>query len=255
VVSQPWVTIIGRGHSGTRAIAHTLSASGVFMGEPLNASGDLIPPQDMYDACRVIAGHVAWRGGLEWDFSRLHTMQVPPEFARLVRSYLTSVLDHPSHRKGWKIPETTLAYPWITRMFPELKYIFWVRNPRDCILGGHLTDDLRDFGVAYPPTGDERLRRAISWQYQYDLVRATPRPANWIEVRFEDFVLRQDETLARLAEFLGIKLAKIPVRPEAVGRWKSDGGVNYYDFFAPAMRQFGYEVPPGRDERQEAIRC
>jgi hypothetical protein len=47
------VTIIGRGHSGTRAISHTLSASGVYMGEPLNNSGDLIPPQDMYDACRI----------------------------------------------------------------------------------------------------------------------------------------------------------------------------------------------------------
>ena len=41
-------TIIGRGHSGTRAMSHTLSASGVWMGEPLNGSGDLLPPQAMY---------------------------------------------------------------------------------------------------------------------------------------------------------------------------------------------------------------
>ena len=47
-------TVIGRGHSGTRAMSHTLSQSGVFMGETLNKSGDLIPPQDMYEACRVI---------------------------------------------------------------------------------------------------------------------------------------------------------------------------------------------------------
>ena len=40
------VTIIGRGHSGTRAISHTLYASGVFMGANLNRSGDLVPPQD-----------------------------------------------------------------------------------------------------------------------------------------------------------------------------------------------------------------
>ena len=30
------ITIIGRGHSGTRSISHPLSASGVYMGEPLN---------------------------------------------------------------------------------------------------------------------------------------------------------------------------------------------------------------------------
>ena len=34
------ITIIGRGHSGTRAITHTLYASGVFMGSTLNRSGD-----------------------------------------------------------------------------------------------------------------------------------------------------------------------------------------------------------------------
>ncbi len=128
-------------------------------------------------------------------------------------------------------------------MFPEIKYIFWIRNPRDCILGRHLTDDLNDFGIPYPATEDVRLRRAISWKYQYDLVQATPKPKNWIEVRFEDFVLNQDETLARLEDFLGIPLAKIPVQPEAVGRWKLDAEVNYYDFFEPAMREYGYELP------------
>jgi len=199
----------------------------------------------MYEACRVMARHVVWKGGLEWDFSRLHTMDIPDEFAGLIGRYLRSVTDSPSRRKGWKIPETTLCYPWIVRMFPRIKYIFWIRDPRDCILGGHVTDDLRRFGVAYPATDDQRLRRAISWKYQYDLVKATPKPAHWIEVRFEDFVLHQDRTLRRLEEFLGFKLAKIPVKPEAVGRWKTDEGVHGYDFFAPAMQQYDYQPAAG----------
>jgi len=237
------ITIIGRGHSGTRAISHTLSVSGVFMGEPLNVSGDLLPPQAMYDACRVLAKHVQWRGGMEWDWSALHEMPIPDEFVQLINTYLTTVNASTSEHKGWKIPETTLVFPWILRMFPDIKYIFWVRNPRDCILGSHLTDSLTDFGVPYPETEDVRLRRAISWKYQIDLVKATPRPAQWIEVRFEDFVLKQEETLDRLEEFLGIPLARIPVQPEAVGRYKTDEGVNYYDFFEPAMREYGYEIP------------
>ena len=242
-MSVPWVTVIGRGHSGTRAMSQTLSDSGVFMGAPLNPSWDLIPPGDMYDACRVIARHVGWSGGLQWDFSRLHAMEIPEEFTRLIRSFLKSVLAGDAPRAGWKIPETTLAYPWIRRMFPDMKYIFWIRNPRDCILNSHVTDDLGVFHVPYERTDDARLRRAISWKYQYDLVKATPRPANWIEVRFEDFVLDQDRTLARLEQFLGIKLVKIPVKPEAVGRYKTDTGVNCSDFLAPAMREYGYELP------------
>jgi hypothetical protein len=240
---RPLVTIIGRGHSGTRAISHTLSASGVFMGEPLNNSGDLLPPEAMYEACRVLARKVRWTGDLTWNFSRLMTGPIPKKFTALIADYLKTVLESDAPLRGWKIPETTLAYPWIVRMFPDIKYIFWVRNPRDCIIGQHVTDDLKDFGIEYPVTDNERLRRAISWKYQYDLVRATVTPRNWIEVRFEDFVLHQDKTLARLQKFLGFKLAKIPVRLESVARWKSDPGVNYFDFFEPAMREQGYEIP------------
>lgn len=237
------ITVIGRGHSGTRAMSHTLSASGVFMGAPQNVSGDLLPPEAMYDACRVFARYVRWRGGLEWSWDEAFQMAPTAEFVGLIETYLTSVRESPAEHKGWKIPETTLVFPWIVRMFPEAKYIFWIRNPRDCILNRHLTDDLRDFGIEYPVTDDVRLRRAISWQYQYDLVKAGPRPAHWLEVRFEDFILRQAETLARLEDFLGFKLVRIPVNPEAVDRWRQDDGVNYFDFFAPAMREYGYALP------------
>jgi hypothetical protein len=240
---KPTVTIIGRGHSGTRAMSHTLTASGVFMGAPLNEAGDLLPPESMYTACRLLARHVEWLGGLEWNWGALHAMEVPAEFIQLIESYLVSVISSPAEHTGWKIPETTLVYPWIVRMFPDTHYIYWIRDPRDCILGQHLTDDLNDFGIAYPATDDLRLRRAISWKYQQDLVRATPRPKHWLEVRFEDFILKQAETLARLEDFLGIKLAKIPVQPETVGRWKQDDQVNYFDFFAPAMAQYQYELP------------
>lgn len=240
------ITVIGRGHSGTRAISQTLSQSGVYMGEPLNKSSDLIPPEDMYDACRLIGRHVEHRGEFEWDFTKLHSMPIDPAFTRLIESYLASVLKSDAALKGWKIPETTLALPWIVRMFPDVKYIFWVRNPRDCILGGHVTDDLTQFAIACPESTDARLRRAISWKYQYDLVKATPKPRHWIEVRFEDFVLRQDQTLAKLSEFLELPLAKIPVLTAAVGRYRTDDGNNYYDFLAPAMEDYGYEIPAER---------
>jgi hypothetical protein len=237
------VTIIGRGHSGTRAISHTLSASGFFMGEPLNESGDLLPPEELYAATKVLARYVRWKGGLEWDWSALHSMPIPTEFTSLIASYLKSVLNSPAENKGWKIPETTLVFPWIVRMFPEIKYIFWIRNPRDCILGSHLTDDLHDWGIDYPATDDIRLKRAYSWKYQQDLVKATPKPAHWMEIRFEDFVLRQDETLARLAEFMGLPMNKIEARPDSVGRWKLDQGIDFYDFFAADMLDYGYELP------------
>lgn len=242
------ITVIGRGHSGTRAMSHTLSASGVDMGNPLNASGDLIPAGDMYEACRVFARYVDWEGDLNWDWQRAINGEIPEEFTRLLNSFLKTVLSSNAPLRGWKIPETTLCFPWISRLFPDAKFIFWIRNPRDCIIGSHVTDDMERFGIPYPTTLDERRRRAISWKYQYDLVKATPRPKNWIEVRLEDFVLKQDETLARLEQFLGFPMAKIPVKPEVIDRWLKDDedtttGPNYFSFFEPAMREYGYDVP------------
>lgn len=213
------------------------------MGEPLNRSGDLLPPHAMYEACRVMARYVKWQGELNWDFSQLHMMDIPTEFTDLLDDYLKSVFDTKNEHRGWKIPETTLMFPWVVRLYPEMKYIYWVRNPRDCILGHHITDDLRTFGIEYPETDDERLRRAISWKYQYDIMQATPRPAHVIEVRFEDFVLKQEETLKHLETFLGFPLSRIIVRPDSIGRHETDEGVNYFDFFEPAMREYGYEIP------------
>jgi hypothetical protein len=223
-------------------MSHTLSASGVYMGAPLNNSGDLIPPEDMYEACRVIAKYVTHSGGLEWDFSKLHTMPIDPAFTKLIEKYLTSVLNNKSENKGWKIPETTLVYPWIVRMFPDIKYIHWVRDPRDCILGGHVTDDLNRFGISYPKTDDIRLKRAISWKYQREIMKATPIPKNVISIKFEDMVFEQENTLKKLEKYLGIPLTAIPMRTDSVGRYKTDTETHMYDFFKEDMDECGYPL-------------
>ena len=70
---------------------------------------------------------------------------------------------------------------------------------------------------------------------------ATPKPRAWIEVRLEDFVLRQEETLRKLEAFLGYPLARIIVRPDTLARWKQDTGMHDFDFLEPAMRACGYE--------------
>ena len=234
------ITVIGRGHSGTRAIAHTLYASGVFMGHTLNRSGDKVPPDALYAACRVMAKYVKWKGGLEWDFDDLHSAKIDPEFEDLIGEYLQDIASDRSEHKGWKLPETTLIYPWIVRMFPDIRYIHWIRDPRDSIIGGHKTDDLADFGVEYERTDDIRRRRAISWKYQYELMKATPKPKKWLLVRFEDFVLKQEEVLRELEAFLGFELGRIVVRPESLGRWKTDQEQHMFDFFRDAMDENGY---------------
>ena len=238
------ITVIGRGHSGTRAISQTLSESGVYMGSALNESGDLLPPEPMYEACRVIARHVRYLGNMQWDFSALHSMPIEAEFEDLVHQYLESVLARDAQEKGWKLPETILAHPWIARMFPDVHYIHWVRDPRDNILGQHITDDLALFGVPCDHTDNEQMQRATSWKYQAAIYRTTPRPKHLLEVRFEDFVLDQRRTLRRIEDFLGISLVAIPVRTESVGRWRQADPQEYtFDFLTEEITRYGYAVP------------
>ena len=138
-------------------------------------------------------------------------------------------------------------------MFPEIKYIHWIRDPRDSIRGSHKTDDLRDFGVVYPETDDIYERRAISWIYQYKLMQATPMPKHVIQVRFEDFILNQEAILKKLEAFLGIPLGRIVVREDAVARWKKDflelepgGSLPHYEFefLQKAIVENGYPLTP-----------
>lgn len=242
-VGQTMVTVIGRGNSGTRIISHTLIRSGVFMGEPIKKdSVDLVPAEDLYEACRIISRHIPWLGGLEWDFGPVQTMPIPREFTQLVDRYLSSVLASPASRVGWKLPETTLCYPWLKRLYPDIRYIFWVRNPRDAIVNPHLTDDLSEFGIQYPETDDPYLQRAISWKYQDDLVAASGRPEHHITVRLEDFITHQDRELARLEEYLGFPLARVPLRTDPIDRHKRTPEVPFPDFLAPAMRHHRYEI-------------
>ena len=74
-------------------IAHTLYASGVFMGDTVNAAGDKVPAENMYEACRLLGKHVKWNGGLDWDFSQVQEGPIPERFKRLVHAYLADLLD------------------------------------------------------------------------------------------------------------------------------------------------------------------
>jgi hypothetical protein len=108
-----------------------------------------------------------------------------------------------------------------------------------------VTDDLSHFCVPYERTEDSLHDRAMSWKYQREIMKATPRPKHLIEVRFEDFVLRQDQTLAQLEDFLGISLAKIEVNRDAVGRWKRTDQSIHFDFLRDDIIELGYDLECG----------
>jgi len=231
------IIVLGRGHSGTRALSYTLLGSGVSLGPHINETGDSCPAVPMYRAVVMAGERVKYVGDYQWDFSDI--MGDPPkEFVDHIDRY-TSDIKKMKSPNGWKLPETILAAPWIIKMFPDAHYIHWVRDPRDSIMGPHGTDRLDQYAVAAPEC-DGIEQRAISWKYQHDLCLAAPAPKNSITIRFEDFINYQDDVLGALQDFLGIPMAKVVVNRESIGRWRKAKYNVHFEFLRPLMKEYNY---------------
>lgn len=234
------VTVIGRGHSGTRILSEIFRKTGIYMGEHINSSGDLIPPDKMYQACRIFGNYVKYVGNFEWDFTYLNKCKIPNEFIVLIEEYLNDILTSNNLNKGWKIPETTLIYPWIIRLYPDVKYVYLIRNPYDNILKRHVTDYLSEFNINAEKSNDEMFNRAMSWLYQKKIVENTPKPQYFYEMRFENLVLNPEKEIEKLSEFLKIILNTFEPNKNAVNRFQKYN-MDSYDFLEDSMEKMGYK--------------
>lgn len=236
------ICICGRGHGGTRIPSKLLHKNGVFMGAKLNQSADLVPPHKMYQAVQHINKFVKYKGNYEWDFSYLINNEPDKKFISLINEYLHDVLEH-SEPKGWKLPETTFAFPWLIKMFPNIKYIFWYRHPYDSIISNHLTDDLNRWNINFPEKDlGLRMKRAISWKYQYDMINCIPPPNKVIHIKYEDFCLNTKKCVNELESFLKMKLKPVKTHTDSVYKWKrSNLNFNRFKFLKLPIKKLGYQ--------------
>jgi len=234
--------ICGRGHGGTRIPSKLLHKNGVFMGTRLNQSADLVPPNKMYEAVQYINKFVKYKGNYTWDFSYLINNKPDTKFTSLVNEYLKDVLTH-REPKGWKLPESTFAFPWLVKMFPDIKYIIWSRHPYDSIFSNHLTDNLERWNINIPDKGfGLKMKRSISWKYQYDMVNCDKQPKKVLHMKYEDFCMHPKENTKILGYFLKLKLKPVKTHTNSVYKWKrSDINFNRFKFLKGPMEELGYD--------------
>ena len=237
------IIVIGRGHSGTRVISQLLYHNGYKTGQ-VNKSYDLIPPEEMYCAAKLFGERVKSVGDYEWDFK---VGNVTPLFQKLVKMYLRQLIRHDGP-KYFKLPETTLCYPWMVKMFPNAKFIHWIRDPRD--FGWHLTDNFSRWRMPVPHrlvkqwtdqgVKSDRVHAAVSCKYQWDIVENSPRPKHFIRIRYEDFCTKQPQELGRLREFLQADLSPVAVRTSSIGKWEKDEEHFEFPFWKSMLARGGY---------------
>lgn len=238
------VIVIGRGHSGTRVISQFLKKNGYRTGL-LNGCYDMIPAEEIYCSAKIFSDTVKVKSPYSWNFKDTNP---PTVIQRLIKSYLKDLLlsDQPSY---FKLPETTLCYPWIVKMFPNAKYINWVRDPRD--FGIHLSDNFSRWHIKVPDdwitnytkrgVSKDRINAAISCKYQFDIVESTKRPKNFLRMRYEDFCQDQYSEIERLKGFLGKStLAPVEVSRKSIGKWRYDPDHIKLDFLDSMIKSCGY---------------
>lgn len=235
--------IIGRAHSGTRILPDAMKLSGIFMGEPLNVASDLLPTEEIYEACRIFGNYVDYKGNFRWDFTRACTIDIPEEFQTLLTHYLKPLIESNSEKVGWKIPNNTFIYPWLTRLLPNASYIFWVRHPEGSCSTMTGVDRLEKWNIPSKKFLFHEWNykmRVVSWKYHYDIVMHTPIPEHFLRIRFEDYVVDHEKTKKQVEEFIGTPLNSIPLNQQKVGDY-SKQLKKKYPFLEEAMSDLGYD--------------
>lgn len=114
-------------------------------------------------------------------------------------------LHHGMHRWGYKTPRDFMNMPELARVFPGVRFVFIMRDPRKMMAS-----------MKYVPKRDGKPGQyhpcvyANYWKMAYEVYRRTCEAAQWpiLLVRFESLVKDPDTEARRIAEFLGATISR-----------------------------------------------
>jgi Flp pilus assembly protein TadD len=163
-----------------------------------------------------------------------------------------------------KNPELTLLLPLVARVFPEMKIIFALRDPRDVVLSCFMQRlPLNAVSVHYlslQATAEKYARTMRAWLKIRDMIKNS-----WIEVRYEDTVADVAGQARRVLDFLDLpwddavlayhdrarskhihsptyEAVTRPVYSSSIGRWRHYAAQlePCFPILQPYVEAFGY---------------
>jgi hypothetical protein len=196
---------------------------------------------------------------------------IPPERLKAQRQrylgYMGAALNQPIGDRIHldKNPPFTLLIPAIMRLFPEMRLLIALRDPRDVALSCFMQSlPLNTNSVCYLTLERTAERYAVdmgAWRRLREVL-----PPCWLEVRYEDVVASVEREARRALDFLGLpwdprvleyrerlktkvvasptyEAVKEPLYSRSIGRWQ-----HYAQYFEPCLPQlrpfveaFGYD--------------
>lgn len=164
-----------------------------------------------------------------------------------------------------KNPELTMLLPLVARVFPEMKVLFALRDPRDVVISCFAQQlPLNPVSVHYLTLEDTAKKYAKMMQAWLKLRGIIRNP--WIEIRYEDIVSDLEAQSRRTLEFLDLpwddcvlsyhrraqtkhvhsptyEAVTKPVYSSSVGRWRNYAKQlePYQEILRPYVEAFGYD--------------
>lgn len=256
----------GRGGSGTRLLSDAIQASGVFLGNRLNVSGDSVEWVDtIYDI--VIKKELGLTPSLCWS--------------SLLQDNAIGILGQSQYQTdqlwGFKLPEAMLVLPELFEAFPDARLLHLVRHPVAISLRRtHMTSRTSNpvgrvvLNAAYRAVGrditliesdGEYRNNALSWLYQVKRVaqfcRETLRSDQYLSIRFEDFCADPVLSNSRIVSFLGRTDSALPLalgldsaRAAAWNKQSDEVAAWVWDQCGTVAAEFGYGPDPRMDPKE-----
>ena len=227
------VVIGATGGSGTRVVVTILQACGVALGTRLNESLDPFVFMRYYD--RWIDAFVLDRSGVR-PLGSDERSAMRRELGEAVKEHLADAAPARGAPWGWKSPRSIFLLPLLDEVFPQMRFVHVVRDPRDMAFSANQRQVIAHGGVYLSP--EERaepdpIQSALLWKRVNADAAAYGRssmPGRYLLLRFEDLCADPAGTSTELASFVGaatepdrIRDAAASVSPPAsVGRWRQE---------------------------------
>lgn len=232
----PPVAIGGIGGSGTRLIAGLLRDAGIFMGEDLNASNDLlwftllfkyervcdIDDEQFDRLVDILASGLS--GGAPLDApSRARVTELanearpnqPAGQLREAADSLIAAAARPAHgrRWGWKEPNTHIVIERLWQRLPDLRYVHVVRHGVDMAFSGNQNQlalwGPRVLGSDGDPSPSRSLQYWCKVHHRLQmLLAANPHRMYWLD--YDEFCLEPEEGFEHLRRFLALPATAVP---------------------------------------------
>lgn len=278
---KPPVAVGGIGGSGTRLIAGLLRDAGVFMGEDLNVSNDLLwftllfkyehvcdLSNDRFDwLTRILTAGLT--GGARLDAgSRDQVMKLacearpdqPTELLKDAADSLVAAAARPAHgrRWGWKEPNTHVVIERLWRHLPDLRYVHVVRHGVDMAFSGN-QNQLALWGPrVLGSDGDASPPRSLRYWCKVHrrlqaLLTANPQRMYWLD--YDEFCRNPEEGFEHLRRFLALPAAAVPdlsaVRKPGESRHASRGPSGFASADLAYVSSLGYRIA----WQERAVEC